>query len=173
MLSSFSRYVLFASSYSPLTLAFAVLYLRSSRPTAVVLFAFAAASVALLVAMLRVVNGMARQPLVVENTARKDSDTLSYLATYLIPFALSPPKDAYELGALAIFVIVLGFLYVNSNMIYINPVLNAMGYHLYEVTPQNSKRTVILLSRTSDDVPELVNVVEISRRIYVAPDPKS
>jgi len=172
MLSVFSRYVLFASSYSPLTLAFGILYLRSSRPTAVALFVLAAASVALLCAMLRVVGGMARQPLVVESSARKDSDTLSYLATYLIPFALSPPKDAYEGCALAVFVIVLGFLYVNSNMIYINPVLSAMGYHLYEVAPQNSKRTVILLTRTADDVPETVNVVEMSRRIYVAPDAK-
>jgi hypothetical protein len=173
MLSVFSRYILFASSYSPLTLAFGILYLRTSRPTAIALFVVAAASVALLYVTLRVVQSMARQPLLIERSARKDSDTLSYLATYLIPFALSPPKDAYEGAALAVFVIVLAYLYVNSNMIYINPVLSAFGYHLYEVTPQNSKRTVIVLSRMADDLPDSMNVVEMSRRIYVAPDLKT
>jgi hypothetical protein len=170
MLSAFSRYILFASSYSPLTLAFGILYLRSSRPIAIALIGLAALSVALLAAILGIVRKMAREPLTSERSARKDSDTLSYLATYLIPFALSPPKDAYEGGALAIFVVVLAYLYVNSNMIYINPVLSAFGYHLYEVTPKNSKRTVIVLSRMADDLPDDMRVVEISRRIYIAPD---
>jgi hypothetical protein len=28
----------------------------------------------------------------------------------------------------------IGMLYINSNMIHINPMLNLFGYHLYEVT---------------------------------------
>ncbi len=172
MLSLFSRFVLFASSYSPLTLAFGVLYLRSAKtsPAAAILFGIAAASIGLLWWILRVVRKMHREPLAVERSSRKDTDTLSYLATYLIPFALAPPKDPYEFAALIIFVVVLAYLYVNSNMIYINPVLSAFGYHLYEVTPGGSKRTVIVLSRLADDLPDTIGAVEIAHRIYVAPD---
>ncbi len=172
MLSLFSRFILFASSYSPLTLAFGVLYLRSPKTTttAYILFSIAVGSVGLLWWMLSAVRKMHHEPLRVERSSRKDTDTLSYLATYLIPFALAPPKDAYEFVALMIFVVVLAYLYVNSNMIYINPVLSAFGYHLYEVTPAGSKRTVVVLSRLGDELPDTIGAVEIARRIYVAPD---
>lgn len=144
-----------------------MLYLRSTAVVATVLFVIACVSVALLKVLLHVVLGGHGDPRDVERSARKDSDTLSYLATYLIPFALAPPKDGYEFVALLIFIVVLAYLYVNSNMIYINPVLSAFGYHLYEVTPAAAKGAIIVLSRVADDLPDRLNLVEIARRIYV------
>jgi hypothetical protein len=70
---------------------------------------------------------------------RKDSEVMSYIATYLIPFVTFSLDTWVQMGALFIFVVVLLILYVNSNMIYINPMLNLFGYHLYEVTIEHSK----------------------------------
>jgi hypothetical protein len=41
--------------------------------------------------------------------------------------------------ALLIFVIVLGIVYVNSNLIHINPMLNLFGYDVYEITFEHSE----------------------------------
>jgi len=59
---------------------------------------------------------------------------MAYIVTYIIPFLAIPFSGWKEGVALTIFFIVLGILYVNSNMIHINPMLNLFGYHLYEVT---------------------------------------
>jgi hypothetical protein len=65
---------------------------------------------------------------------RRDGDAMSYIVSYVIPF-MSVPFSGWEQGvALSIFFVVLSILYVNSNMIHINPMLNLAGYHLYEVT---------------------------------------
>ena len=59
---------------------------------------------------------------------------MSYIVTYVIPFMAVPFSDWQQGMALSIFFVVLGILYVNSNMIHINPMLNLGRYHLYEVT---------------------------------------
>jgi hypothetical protein len=59
---------------------------------------------------------------------------MSYLVTYVVPF-LALPSDSWErVVALVLFFLMLSILYVNSNMIHVNPMLNALGYHVYEVT---------------------------------------
>jgi hypothetical protein len=59
---------------------------------------------------------------------------MSYIVTYIIPF-LAVPFNGWEQGiALLIFFLVLCILYVNSNMVHINPMLNLAGYRLYEIT---------------------------------------
>jgi hypothetical protein len=70
---------------------------------------------------------------------RKDGEVMSYIATYLIPFVTFSLDTPVQMIALGILVGVLLILYVNSNMIYINPMLNLFGYHLYEVTIEHGK----------------------------------
>jgi hypothetical protein len=50
--------------------------------------------------------------------------------------------------ALVILFLVLGLLYVNSNLIYFNPLLNVMGYHLFEVVLPDGTPLMMLTKRT-------------------------
>src|SRR5579863_1893995 len=112
MLSNFSRVLLFVSSYLPLAVSFAVLYLRQDAKIAAGLVAFAMLVFITLLCALAYVRKVAPVPLSIASSSRRDSDTLAYFATYLIPFALAPPKDFYELISMAIFFVVLGYVYV-------------------------------------------------------------
>lgn len=74
-----------------------------------------------------------------ESVQRRDGEAMSYIVSYVIPF-LAVPFSGWEQGvALAIFFVVLAILYVNSNLIHINPMLNLAGYHLYEITLDNGE----------------------------------
>jgi hypothetical protein len=65
---------------------------------------------------------------------QRDGESMSYIVSYVIPFLAVPFNGVAQGAALAIFFVVLGILYVNSNMIQINPMLNLGGYHTYEIT---------------------------------------
>jgi hypothetical protein len=72
------------------------------------------------------------QLLEVEN---RDSDIAAYAATYLLPFILVFSGAWQDLASLGAFIAFLGFMYVRSRLIYVNPILALMGYRLWRVIP--------------------------------------
>jgi len=70
----------------------------------------------------------------VASITRLDSESLNYIVAYVIPFLAIPYAQDSQGIALLIFFVVLAILFVKSNMLHINPMLNLVGYHLYKVT---------------------------------------
>src|SRR5262249_58430659 len=69
----------------------------------------------------------------------RDDQVMSYIMSYLVTFLSIAFSDARQLIALAAFFVILAYIYVNANMIHINPTLNFLGYHLYEVTLEDGE----------------------------------
>jgi hypothetical protein len=97
---------------------------------------------------------------------RRDAEAMAYIVTYIIPFLVIPFHGWKEGIALSIFFIVLGILYVNSNMIHINPMLNLFGYHLYEITTEYGG-VHSLLARRSIRHQETITVVKLEDDILL------
>jgi hypothetical protein len=74
-----------------------------------------------------------RQRMTVLNIESRDADLAGYLVGYLFPFVGIAADDWRDVAAFVLFFAFLGIVYVNSRMIYVNPVLALLGYHLYEV----------------------------------------
>ena len=137
MPSALTRFLLFLSSYFPLALIFFLLFVNQ-RPYLAASILFGGTVGLLGMAFyFRYAQRIGAFKVNVAAIQRRDGDAMSYIVSYVIPF-LSVPFSGWEQGvALSIFFIVLSILYVNSNMIHINPMLNLVGYHLYEVTLQD------------------------------------
>jgi hypothetical protein len=75
----------------------------------------------------------------VDSVTSRDGDAMSYIVTYLLPFLAVKLNDVIDVGSLGIVLLVIAVLYVNSNMIYTNPVLNIAGYHIFETTMPTEK----------------------------------
>ncbi len=65
----------------------------------------------------------------------RDGDIAAYAATYLLPFLTVFSGDWRDVLSLAAFITFLGVVYVRSRLIYVNPLLAVMGYHLWRVLP--------------------------------------
>jgi hypothetical protein len=86
----------------------------------------------------------------VETVRRRDADAIGYVATYLVPFALSNLDQWRESLAAAIFVLVLAVLFVRNNLFYVNPLLAVLGYRMYAIgvtTGDGVSREYVLLSK--------------------------
>ncbi len=138
MLNGSAAVLLFMSSFSPLFVMFA---LRSETwwlqvPLAIVGILGLAGSIVVTDFVART----APQEVEVADVAPRDAETVSYLVTYLLPFLVAPSARWQDLAALGCFLLVLGVLYVKSNMVYINPVLALRGYHLWSLELVSSGR---------------------------------
>ena len=69
--------------------------------------------------------------------------------------------------AMVVFFLLVGFMYVRSNLIYTNPVLNLLGYDLYEIE-DNKENTMVLITKEKDLKKEFnVKVINIGKNIYL------
>jgi hypothetical protein len=104
----------------------------------------------------------------VSNFSPHDADVMSYIASYLVPFVTFPLGGGKQIATLLIFIAVLMIIYVRSNMIYINPVLNIFGYHLYEIeVGPHSQRSHYYIARKPLERGHEIRFVVLSDDIYL------
>ena len=147
MPSLFVRCLLFVSSYFPLALIFCILLWEKHLLWAVLILLVGISGVIILLLYFLLI--VPRRQVSHESIAsldRHDGDVLSYVTSYLLPFVTFDLTSS-QVWAVLVFFAVLLIIYVNSNMIYINPMLNVLGYHLYEITIEHNDASFYLLTR--------------------------
>lgn len=65
-----------------------------------------------------------------------DYETLSFLATYVIPLICFPMNTGREIFVLFAVIIIIGCIFVKTNLFYSNPTLALMGFSIYSVTSE-------------------------------------
>lgn len=146
MPSLLSRTMLFLSSYAPL---FTILAIRNweSRYAAGALLLLTIGSVAWLLAFLRQASRLASLSIEIARATSRDGDIVSYIVSYLLPFLAIDFGRPADVLSLAVLLVVIALLYVHSNLIYVNPLLAALGYHLAEIEESNGKVSILLSRR--------------------------
>jgi hypothetical protein len=92
-------------------------------------------------------NKIPKKLVVVESCENITSAYLEYLITYIIPF-MQVDLNIYGCLSLAILFIFVWWLYINSNLIYVNPTLKfIMGYNIYKIKDKISRKEYILLTK--------------------------
>ncbi len=167
MPTALTRFVLFLSSYAPLMLIFAIrdpLKFRFSRHVFLVL---AISSLVLLWLFLRSGRRLAAHSIAVQSAQVRDAEAMSYIVTYFLPFlGISGDNWADAIALLLVYAVV-AIIYVNSNLIYINPVLNLVGYRLFEVASTNGKVSALITRRDYIPPGTELNVVSLGNYVLL------
>ena len=168
MTNLFVRCMLFISSYFTLTLIFCILLLGKHTYWAAGILGVGIISLGTMTLYFRTsLRRLTTFQDKVINFQRRDADVMGYIASYLIPFVTFPFDNLQQIGALFVFILILLVVYVNSNMIYINPVLNLAGYHLYEVNTEHSALPHYLIARQRVVLSETIRFVRLSDDIFL------
>lgn len=81
-----------------------------------------------------------------KSVKQMNSETLSYLVTYIVPMLAIDINEIKTLVANALLFLLIGYLYIRSNLLHINILFLIFGWNIYEDT---SKR--IIISREKPD----------------------
>ena len=157
---------LFLSSYAPLFGVFALLDSFGRGSPTTICAALAIVGALLAPAILIGARRLGRQPLHVETSEVRDGDVLAYVATYLVPFAAITATTARERGALGLFLLLIAVLYVRSELFYVNPMLAAVGYRVFQVTTPGGTSVVLLSRRRFLRPNESVTSRRLSNYVY-------
>lgn len=158
--------MLFFSSYAPLGVIMCVMSFTHNRSLSVVFLSVSILSVFSLWYYLKMTLAFEPIPLTTSDVKRTDGDTMSYIASYLIPFVAAPFQLTEQSIGLFLFFLVIAILYVNSGMIHINPTLNFLGWRIYEITSEDGKEYSIITKRRLCKK-ESLKVVNIAEDVFV------
>lgn len=92
---------------------------------------------------------------------------MGYYSSYIIPFITLSLDGWAQIASIIVSILVLAVLYISSNMIYINPVLSFVGYHLYEVSLENSDTTYYLITKGKVIRGKTIRVVRIGEDAFL------
>lgn len=155
------RSILFVSSYSPLLLILAVKDGFDTTPWWYLFVGAAVASVAVLAVFMLLASNVEPHFEEMKKVKPGGGEAIGYIVTYLIPFLDVKLSGDSELAALLLLLLVIGVVYVNSNLIYINPLLNVRGYRLFEVENNNGKPQWLLTKNDFIPVDTPLSVISL------------
>jgi hypothetical protein len=142
-----------ATALAPVLLVWAAASYDASRAYAAAAIVIALLQVVICVALLALAKReLQTDPLVIVKAVRMDQDAVGFLIAYALPLVVS--DSATQLPALAVFVVIVGLLLVQLQILHVNPLLGMLGFHFYEVELTNSD-TALVISRSRELPPEV------------------
>ena len=79
-------------------------------------------------------NNAKNLPVEIQECESVNYENLSFLATYIIPLVCFPMETGREIFVMFSVIIVIGCIFVKTNLYYTNPSLVLLGFNVYKVT---------------------------------------
>lgn len=119
-------------------------------------------------------NGEKIKVLDIEN---KNSETITYLFTYIIPFIFQDLSQLDNVVSIIVLILITYFLYVDSTLIIINPILTIFKYSIYNIEYEDKKedklikkKVSILIKNNFLDEEDIIKFKKIGHKLYFAID---
>ena len=166
MLTPGASLFMFASSFAPLLLLFAIRTDRADFRWSLAILAITFSGLAVVV--LAVAKRTTPVELEIAGFRPRDAEVVSYLVTYLLPFLMVRSPNFRDMVALGLFLSIIGILYVRSNMIYVNPLLALIGYHLYAIAiVEQDRGSAWLLTKKEEGSPGHMLAVKLVGNVWI------
>lgn len=171
------RLVLFLSSYTPLYLMLAVQFVLSPhyasfKPAPLTLVALALISTLGILYFIRWTSTTSPRRITIVRVQRNDAEVMAYLVSYVLPLASidlsKPPRELIgPLVSLGIFFVFLLMVFLRTNMIHINPVLNLLGYYIYEFEATDGTLNTLISRRPRLRKGSGLDVVPLAENLFM------
>lgn len=181
---SWAKVVLFLSSYSPL---FLIVALRAHNAEHSILGAqlepvglgpielsylslgsllVTVVSVAFLIAMIRMTRTRQGQMSEIEHYRNRSDMFTEYLLVYIFPFIVFEFSNMFDVAAFLVLFTTVAAIVIRSNRLFVNPVLIAFRYRVYEVETEHDRR-ILLTKERLDGNDITINTARISSDVYI------
>lgn len=181
---SWAKVVLFLSSYSPL---YIIIALRAHNAELSILglqlepvgfgpvelsylslgsLLVTVISVAFLAVMIRMNRTRQGQMSEIEHYRNRSDMFTEYLLVYIFPFIVFEFSNMFDVAAFLVLFTTVAAIVIRSNRLFVNPVLIAFRYRVYEVETEHDRR-ILLTKERLDGNDITINTARISSDVYI------
>jgi hypothetical protein len=111
--------------------------------------------------------GSSLLPIKVKEIENVNFESVTFLATYIVPLAcIDLDKDRSPL-MLIVILILIGWIYIKTNLFYTNPTLAVWGYHIYKISSEE-KKNITIITRKRISLGDQLFLKNIDDKIFIA-----
>ncbi len=165
MIRNYTKIFLFLSSYAPLFLILAIKN-YTNVDFVIAMGIVILISIAFLIYIIKKSSEMSGEYREIKEVEDKSNQFLEYIIAYMIPFLGFSLGNITDLISLAIIFFIIAVLYVRSDLIYMNPMLNFMNYNLYKIN--SGKDDFMIITKEDLERGKKVRIYFISKKVGVA-----
>ncbi len=118
------------------------------------------------------VKGSTELPFKVESIENIDYEHLTFLTTYIVPLVCFNFTSIRYLIVLLILLIIIGIIYIRTDLFYANPTLAILQFRIYKISgnfvKDGIRNNIILITRDKLQKDDLVKYIKLDNRIYYA-----
>lgn len=168
------RTIMFISSYFPLYIIIIILYFsklfKGLMEKNIILLIFTILlMILILVSVVSIIvlkQGQGTREKVISNLENPDDTVLSYIMTYIIPLVTNGDNSNEVYIVNVILFVLIGYIYLRLNLIYLNPLWAIFGYLIY----RDSNREIVITNISREELRHIEKLkgYYISNDIFVA-----
>ncbi|SDY14721.1 hypothetical protein SAMN05444411_1392 [Lutibacter oricola] len=118
-----------------------------------------------------ILKGATQMPFSITHIENIEYEHLTFLTTYIIPLVCFNFVNLRYQIVLVILLIVIGLIYVRTDLFYANPTLAILNYRIYKINGQfkgGVRENIILISRDKLELNQRCDYIKLDNRIYYA-----
>ena len=115
----------------------------------------------------RTVKGSLELPKKITQLKNLNYEHLTFLTTYIIPFICFELGDVRNTFIFIFLLVVIGAIYIKTNLFYSNPTLALLGYQIYEVETEKDTNMILIAQGELKEGESFVNL-EVGNLVYYA-----
>ncbi len=160
------KLILFLSSY---TFLFIILMIQNYTNLNLLYFLGALIIISNLILwiVIRRCKSLADTFIKIKNLENSNSLNTAYLVTYIIPFLNINFSKITDLISLLLLFVIVGFLYIKSDMIYVNPMLNIFHFNLLKAEDEDGNSLILITRDKKKQILEKTKFKKITDSIMV------
>lgn len=110
-------------------------------------------------------------PFEVKKVESINYEHLTFLATYVVPLISFDFDKGQQMIVLALLLVVMGAIYIKTDLFYANPSLALLGFHIYRADghfKDGDREGIILVCRGRIKMGQKISYIKLDDRIYYA-----
>jgi len=163
ILRSWVKICLFVVSYFPLFIIIGILHYDNSLILSAVIITSAAGVVGLII-IFYVLNRISGEYKEASTIKPETKINFQYFLAYIIPFIAIDIDSMRQILAYSVLFVFIGILYIRTELIYVNPTLTLLGYHIFKIKVKNED--IMLITRNNYEKALSNPVILIGKDLY-------
>jgi hypothetical protein len=116
-------------------------------------------------------RGATQMPFKITKIESIDYEHLTFLTTYIVPLVCFNFIDTRYQIVLLILLVVIGIIYIRTDLFYANPTLALLNYRIYRIDgefKEGTRNNIILITRAKLGINQRCDYIKLDDRIYYA-----
>lgn len=107
--------------------------------------------------ILNEIEKLAPREIEVQIKSEKNTEMLGLLLTYIVPFCITFENGLYDLFAFCILIFLLLYVYIDTSLFCINPLLNfCFGYNIYKIEMHNRNNFMLSTKKHRNEMKKII-----------------